>query len=111
MTEPDEVSVHVVENDDRRWWPIVVSVGSAVMSAVLSTTLCLTVSERNARHGREQRIELQESQARQHAALCALIVSLDDNYRSNPLPTELSKKNAQSVADQRALQGCPPREE
>jgi hypothetical protein len=41
----------LVERDDRRWWPIVVSVGSSVLSAILATVLCLTVSERNAERG------------------------------------------------------------
>ncbi len=98
---PDEVLV--VEREDRRWWPIAVSVGTSVLSAILATVLCLTIQARNAQRGREARLELQRS-------VCAIVVSLDDNYRDVPPATELGRANAVSMSELRVSLGCPPRE-
>lgn len=95
MTE----KIHIVEKDDRRWWPLVVSVGSSVLSAILAAALCLTVSARNAERGRDARAALT-------AQMCALIVAFDDNYRSEPPATELGKKNAAAVAALRVSLSC-----
>lgn len=93
--------VTLVERDDRRWWPIVVSVGSSVGSAVLATLLCLSVSARNADRGRESRRALQTQ-------VCSIVITLDDNYREAPPTTEIGKRNAVSMSRLRVALGCPP---
>lgn len=95
MTE----KIHVVEKDDRRWWPIVVSVGASVLSAILAAALCLTVSARNAERGRDAQRQIT-------AQMCALIVAFDDNYRSEPPTTDLGKRNALAVATLRVSLNC-----
>lgn len=91
--------IHVVERDDRRWWPIVVSVGTSALSAVLAAALCLTVQARNAERGREARLELTRQ-------VCSLVIAFDDNYRADPPQTELGKRNATDIAALRVTLGC-----
>lgn len=102
--------ITIVERDDRRWWPLAVSVGTSVLSAILAASLCLTIQARNAERDREARVDLQRIQQEQRAALCALIIAQDDNYREFPASTELGEANARALADQRAdpRNGCPP---
>ena len=82
--------IRIVNRDDRRWWPIVVSVGASVLAAILAAALCLTVAARNAREERELRAALT-------AQFCALVVAFDDNYRDSPPATELGRENAEDV--------------
>jgi hypothetical protein len=96
-----EVQTVLVERDDRRWWPLAVSVGASVLSAILAAVLCLSVSERNAQRGREARAELT-------AQVCAIVVALDENYRSAPPATPVGKRNAASMSQLRVALGCPP---
>jgi hypothetical protein len=90
------------ETADRRYGRLVVSWLLPVFTAILSTVLCLTVSERNAQRGREARAELQRTQ-------CAIVVAQDDNYRDVPPQTELGRRNAASMAQLRVALGCPGR--
>lgn len=82
-------------------WPFIIAVGSSLLGAILATVLCLNVSERNAQRGRESRAELLRTQ-------CALIVSLDDNYRDLPPTTELGRRNAATMTQLRTSLGCAP---
>lgn len=101
----DEVAL--VERDDRRIWPIVVSVGASVLSAILAATLCLTISARNAERGREARAQLVAVQKQQQASVCAIVVALDDNYNDSPPTTDLGRRNAASMDQLRVALGCP----
>jgi hypothetical protein len=101
----------VLEARERgNWWPVAVSVGSSILSAALAVTLCLNVSFRNAERGRDQRKIIQATAEQQRQALCALIISLDDNAALDRPVTELGKSNAKTYASLRVSQGCPPRE-
>jgi len=103
MTDKEDTGeILIVQHDDRRWWPVAVSVGTSVLSAVLAAALCLTVSWRNAERGRDARTELIRS-------VCAIVVTLDDNYSDTPPETELGRRNAASMAQLRVALGCPPR--
>jgi hypothetical protein len=90
----------VVQHDDRRWWPVAVSVGTSVLSAILAAALCLTINARS-------RAELERVQREQHDSLCAMIVALDDNYRDSPPGTELGRENAKALGVLRAAEHCP----
>lgn len=102
MTDDPESTgeILVVQHDDRRWWPIAVSVGTSVLSAVLAAALCLTVQAR-------AKAETERVQRDTHDSLCAVIVTLDDNYREIPPGTELGRTNARDLTAERARQGCP----
>lgn len=91
----------VVQHDDRRWWPIAVSVGTSVLSAILAAALCLTVNARS-------RAELERVQQEMHDSLCATILALDDNYREIPPESDLGRANAEALAGERQRQNCPP---
>jgi hypothetical protein len=107
--DPEETTgeILVVQHDDRRWWPIAVSVGFSVLSAILAATLAQAVSHRSAEREREARIEIERVQQEQHDSLCAMIVALDDNYRDSPPGTELGRKNAKALGVLRIAEGCP----
>lgn len=95
----DEEDVILIEHEDRRWWPLVISVGASVLSSVLAAALCLTVTSNNRDRGIEARKELQRQ-------VCAIIVSLDDNYRESPPKTDLGVLNATSMRQLRSTLGC-----
>lgn len=99
MSADDDVIL--VEHEDKRWWPLVVSVGASVLSAVLAAALCLTVTAANRDRGIEARKELQRQ-------VCAIVVSLDDNYREAPPATEAGQLNAKSMRQLRSSLGCEP---
>ncbi len=99
MVEKHEETVLLVEREDRRWWPLVVSVGASVLSAVLAATLALTVASRNAERGKEARRDLQRQ-------VCSLVVALGDNYREVPPTTPLGQRNAASLEQLRNTLGC-----
>lgn len=96
----------LVEREDQRWWPLAVSVGSSVLSALLATTLVLIVSHRQVEQERFAREELRIAQEEQRAALCALIVRWDDNARRRPPSTTLGKDNATAMAQLRQSYRC-----
>jgi hypothetical protein len=108
--DPEETTgeILVVQHDDRRWWPIVVSVGFSVLSAVLAGALAQSVSQRSAEREHEARVEIERVQREQHDSLCAMIVALDDNYRDSPPSTELGRSNATALSALRVGEGCPP---
>jgi hypothetical protein len=85
----------------RRWGLVVTAVVLPVMTAILSTVLCLSVSARNADRGRSARADLQRTQ-------CAIVVALDENNRDVPPKTELGRRNAQSMSQLRSSLGCDP---
>lgn len=93
-------SVELTVTSDSRWWPVAVSVGSSVLSAVLAATLCLTVSARNAEEGRDARRQMT-------ADVCAIVVAQDDNYHDSPPTTDLGRRNAASMRQLRISLGCP----
>lgn len=97
----EEEKIITVEHDDRRWWPMVVSVGASVLSAVLAAALCLTVTTNNRNRETEAREELQRQ-------VCAIVVSLDDNYHEAPPATEAGGLNAASMNHLRLALGCEP---
>ena len=97
----DDNDVILVEHDDRRWWPLVISVGASVLSSVLAAALCLTVTANNRDRGIEARKELQRQ-------VCLIVVSLDDNYRESPPATDLGRLNATSMRQLRTTLGCEP---
>lgn len=109
MTGPEEKEslettgeILLVEHEDRRWWPLAVSVGASVLSAVLAASLALTVNARDADRERQSREELQRS-------VCSIVVTLNDNYAENEPATEVGRANAKSMADLRIALGCPPK--
>lgn len=97
----DEDDVILIEHEDRRWWPLVISVGASVLSAVLAAALCLTVANNNRDRGIEARKELQRQ-------VCAIVVSLDDNYHEAPPATKAGQLNAASMNHLRLALGCEP---
>ena len=97
-----EIQLHVVENDDRRWWPYLVAIGSSVIGSVFSVLIALHAQSEGAQRGRDARADLQRQ-------VCAVVVALDDNYHDNPPATPLGKDNATSLAQVRASLGCAPR--
>lgn len=90
----------LIEKDDRRWWPLVVSVGASVLSGVLAVGITLGVQQRSDQRDRDAR----EGQRQQ---ICALVVALDDNYHSAPPTSEVGRRNAASLAQIRVALGCP----
>jgi len=94
---------------ERPWWPTAVTVGVSLASSALAVALCLSVSERNANRGIQQREQIKATAAQQHEALCALLVALDDNARDVPPATKTGIANARTYASLRVSQGCPPR--
>jgi hypothetical protein len=107
--DPEETTgeILVVQHDDRRWWPVAVSVGTSVLSAILAAALSLSISARNAERDREARIELERVQQEQHNSLCAMIAAFDDNYRDEPPASKLGRDNARDIAALRIAEGCP----
>jgi hypothetical protein len=107
--DPEETTgeILVVQHDDRRWWPIAVSVGFSVLSAILAATLAQAVSHRSAEREREARIEIERVQQEQHNSLCAMIAAFDDNYRDEPPASKLGRDNARDIAALRIAEGCP----
>lgn len=101
--EPVHVTVEgATDRDrDRRWGTIVVAWILPLLTAVLSTVLCLSVSARNAERGRAARAELQRTQ-------CAIVITLDENYRAVPATTPTGVRNAASMAQLRQSLGCEP---
>ncbi len=89
----------LIEKDDRRWWPLVVSVGASVLGALLAVGISLGVQQRSEQRDREAR-EMQRQ------SICALVVSLDDNYHSTPPTSDVGRKNAASPAQLRVALGC-----
>lgn len=102
MTDEPETTgeILVVQHDDRRWWPIAVSVGTSVVSAILAAALVQT-------WGARAQDEIERVQRDQHNSLCAMIVALDDNYRESPPATELGRDNARDLSELRIAEGCP----
>ena len=100
QTEPVHVSVD--QDPARQWGRLFITILLPILTAILSTALCLSVSERNAQRGRESRAELQRTQ-------CAIVVALDENYRDAPPETELGQRNASSMRQLRQSLGCDPR--
>jgi type II secretory pathway pseudopilin PulG len=100
------VSIH-----DRDFWLRIVSYGISFLTAILATVLCLGVQARADHREAQQREQLQEQAAQQHAALCAVLAGLDDNAVETPATTPLGRKNAKTYASLRVSQGCPPRTE
>jgi hypothetical protein len=89
--------VTVIERDDRRWWPYVVSVGASLLSAALAVVISIASQQRS------------EDKTRQYT--CAVIVSQDDNYREAPPATETGRRNAASMRQLRVALGCPMNDE
>jgi hypothetical protein len=110
LTEDEGGQLEVVQLDDRRWWPIVVSVGSSILSSGLAVLLVLNIQHGNVQRGIYQRQLLQVQAEDQRQALCALIVSLDDNARAIPPTTELGEANVRTYQTLRLSQHCEPRE-
>lgn len=96
---------------DRDFWLRIVSYGISFLTAILATALCLSVQARADHRETVQREQLQRQAAQQHAALCAVIVGLDDNATEVPATTPLGIKNSKTYASLRVSQGCPPRTE
>jgi hypothetical protein len=92
----------VSDDPDRRVGRLLATYGLPFASSALTIALCLGVSARNAERGRAARTDLQRTQ-------CALIVSLDDNYRDSVLTTDIARRNAATMAQLRTSLGCDPR--
>jgi hypothetical protein len=107
----DLTDLEILQARDRPWWPIVASFGFSFLTAVLATVLCLVVQEKADRREREQREQLAVQAQDQHDAICAIIVSLDDNAAAVPPTTALGKAQARTYITLRTSLGCPPRTE
>jgi len=115
MTEPTDAEVQdgrleVLEAKDRNWYPIAVAVATSLLSTVLLVGLVLVATHGAAKRSREQQRQIIATAEVQHQALCALIISLDDNAHADPPETDLGRSNARTYAMLRVTQGCPPRE-
>lgn len=104
MTTEKPVHVRLDGGDpERTYGRFVVSWLLPVLTAILSTTLCLSVSHANAQRGRAARADLQRT-------VCAIVVAQDDNYRASPPTTGAGKRNAVSMSQLRVTLGCEPRQ-
>lgn len=91
----------------RRWWPIAASVGSAIGSAMLAVFLLLGVQHRSAERDQHAQRELAAAQAQQKAALCGLVVLMDNAWRETPPATTSGRNLAGAIADARRILDCP----
>lgn len=115
MTDPTDSEIQdgrleVLEAKERNWYPIAVAVATSVLSSALAVGLVLAASQGSIHRSQEQRRQIQATAEAQHQALCALIISLDDNAHEAKPETELGISNARTYASLRVSQGCPPRE-
>jgi hypothetical protein len=96
------MSDDAVEPHERRWGLLIAAVAVPLLTAFLCVTLTLLAVQRSDRQNREAQNELRRTQ-------CALIVSLDDNYRTSAITTDLARRNAATLSQLRTSQGCDPR--
>lgn len=90
-----------------RWWPVAASVGAAIVSSVLSVLLLLGIQQRNAEQDRRAQAELARVQAQQKAALCGLVVLMDNAWRETPPPSTAGQNFANAIRDARRILDCP----
>ena len=93
----------------RRWWPVAASVGSAILSSVLVVFLLLGIQHRNAERDQRARQELARVQQQQTAALCGLVVLMDNAYRETPPSTVPGRNFADAITAARRILDCPAR--
>lgn len=98
--------VVLIETEDRRWWPLAVSVGASVLSALLAAGLALTVSHRQVEASAKVQGQIQAALEAQRTGLCAFVVRLDDNARREPPSTQLGRDNAVAYAQFRLAYRC-----
>ena len=79
------------------------------MSSMLTVILLLVIQARAAEQDRAARAELARVQAEQRAALCGMVVLMDDAYRQTPATTPAGKNLADAIGEARQKLGCPPR--
>lgn len=94
LTSDDHPSEHVYVRTsvEIKWWAMVVSVGAAVLSAMLAIVMAVAVR----RDGRRTQ--------------CAIIVAMDETYREAPPSTPTGKVQARKMSELRDNLGCPPHE-
>lgn len=85
----------------RRWWPVAASVGSSIVSSVLAVILLLGIQHRNAEQDRRAQAELARVQQQMTAALCALVVLMDNAYHETPPATLPGRNFADAISDAR----------
>lgn len=93
----------------RRWWPVAAAVGSSILSSILAVVLLLAIQQRNAEQDRKAQEELARVQAQQKAALCGLVVLMDNAWRETPPATTSGHNLAAAIADARRILDCPAR--
>lgn len=100
--------IKIVEQDDRRWWPIVVSVGTSVASAVLSAALCITISQRAVDGERRAREDASAERTRAAAAnlhiLCQLVVTQENVFKD--AQSQVGRNAAKAWHDLGIIYGC-----
>jgi type II secretory pathway pseudopilin PulG len=98
----------------RRWWPVAASVGSAILSSLLTVGLVLAFQARNAEHDRQAQEslahvqqDLAQAQSAQRAALCSLVVLMNNAYRETPPITITGRNFAEALDEARRILDCP----
>lgn len=91
------------------WWPTAAAAATSILSSMLTVILLLVIQARATEREREARAEIARVQAQQQAALCGMVVLMDDAYRQTPATTPAGKNLADAIGQARVQLGCPPR--
>lgn len=93
----------------RFWYAIAVAFVACLISAASSVGYASWVNAQSQKRAERGQAELAAAQAQQRAALCEMVVLMDDAYSKSPPTTAAGRNLADAIAVARVKAGCPPR--
>jgi hypothetical protein len=93
------------------WYALAAVLVSSLLISISAIVISVRTTAARIEQDRAARIALQQAQEQQRAALCAVVVNFDENYRSAPPTTRAGIANAASIRELRTALGCPPHQD
>lgn len=93
----------------RFWYAITVAFAACLITAIASVGYASWVNSESQRRAELGQRELAVAQAQQKAALCGMVVLMDDAYSKTPPTTPAGRNLADAIAVARMRLGCEPK--
>jgi hypothetical protein len=93
----------------RFWYAITVAFVACLITAIASVGYASWVNGQSQKRAEQAQAQLAVAQAQQRAALCGMVVLMDDAYSKTPPSTPAGRNLADAIAVARVRAQCPPR--
>jgi hypothetical protein len=93
----------------RFWYAITVAFVACLVVAIASVGYASWVNDQSQQRAEKGQAELATAQAQQRAALCGMVVLMDDAYSKTPPTTAAGRNLADAIAVARMRLNCPAR--